>query len=83
MVTTSDEDYLTAMMGSPLQNCTDDPSDLPDEITDDAPLTYYYTPDSASIHATVRWAFLLHAYAFACLFFFLAFYAFFSILNLR
>ncbi|CAG7819187.1 unnamed protein product [Allacma fusca] len=43
----------------------------------------YYLPHWKDVHSNVRWVFLLHNYGFACLFFFLAFYAFFSILNLR
>jgi len=82
----SDEDYLGAMLGgsrSPTLNCTtDDPSDLMRDDPGTVP-TFYYSPDPAAIHSTVRWVFLLHAYGFAGLFFFLAFYAFFSILNLR
>ncbi|XP_068084393.1 uncharacterized protein [Anabrus simplex] len=41
------------------------------------------TPSLDSIKKELKWGFLLHTYGFACLFFILAFYAFFSILNLR
>ncbi|KAL0122648.1 hypothetical protein PUN28_007400 [Cardiocondyla obscurior] len=40
-------------------------------------------PSWNTIQQDIRWAFLLHAYSFACLFFVLGFYTFFSILNLR
>lgn len=40
-------------------------------------------PSWSAIQQDVRWAFLLHAYSFAILFFVLGFYTFFSILNLR
>jgi len=40
-------------------------------------------PSWSTIQQDIRWAFLLHAYSFACLFFVLGFYTFFSILNLR
>ncbi|XP_063231925.1 uncharacterized protein LOC134536202 isoform X2 [Bacillus rossius redtenbacheri] len=40
-------------------------------------------PAPSALRSELRWGFLLHTYAFACLFFLLAFYAFFSILNLR
>ncbi|KAL6257371.1 hypothetical protein P5V15_010944 [Pogonomyrmex californicus] len=40
-------------------------------------------PSWSAIQQDIRWAFLLHAYSFACLFFVLGFYTFFSILNLR
>ncbi|PSN45013.1 hypothetical protein C0J52_11622 [Blattella germanica] len=36
-----------------------------------------------ALRSQLKWGFLLHAYGLACLFFMLAFYAFFSILNLR
>ncbi|KDR22130.1 hypothetical protein L798_02094, partial [Zootermopsis nevadensis] len=41
------------------------------------------TPSHEVLKAQLKWGFLLHTYGFACLFFILAFYAFFSILNLR
>jgi hypothetical protein len=41
------------------------------------------TPSHEALKAQLKWGFLLHTYGFACLFFILAFYAFFSILNLR
>ncbi|XP_069690640.1 uncharacterized protein [Periplaneta americana] len=41
------------------------------------------TPSPEALKAQLKWGFLLHTYGFACLFFVLAFYAFFSILNLR
>ncbi|RZF35761.1 hypothetical protein LSTR_LSTR012059 [Laodelphax striatellus] len=41
------------------------------------------TPDWQSVQTDIRWIFLLHAYGFACSFFILAFYSFFSILNIR
>lgn len=41
------------------------------------------TPSAEAVKAQLKWGFLLHTYGFACLFFILAFYAFFSILNLR
>ncbi|XP_039280497.1 uncharacterized protein LOC111046665 [Nilaparvata lugens] len=41
------------------------------------------TPDWQSVQSQIRWIFLLHAYGFACSFFILAFYSFFSILNIR
>ncbi|KAK2584041.1 hypothetical protein KPH14_006492 [Odynerus spinipes] len=40
-------------------------------------------PSWISINQDLRWVFLLHTYGFACLFFVLGFYTFFSILNLR
>ncbi|XP_018375127.1 PREDICTED: uncharacterized protein LOC108768920 [Trachymyrmex cornetzi] len=40
-------------------------------------------PSWSAIQQDIRWAFLLHAYSFACLFFVLGFYTLFSILNLR
>lgn len=40
-------------------------------------------PSWSAIQQDIRWGFLLHAYSFACLFFVLGFYTFFSILNLR
>lgn len=40
-------------------------------------------PSWSAIQQDIRWAFLLHAYSFACLFFILGFYTFFAILNLR
>ncbi|CAL8110429.1 unnamed protein product [Orchesella dallaii] len=43
----------------------------------------YYTPELSEVKEEIRWGFMLHSYGFACMFFFLAFYAFFSILNLR
>jgi len=39
--------------------------------------------DALKTRSALRVAFLLHAYGFACLFSILAFYTFFSILNLR
>lgn len=45
--------------------------------------TPYYTPDVSTVKEEIRWGFMLHSYGFACMFFFLAFYSFFSILNLR
>lgn len=78
--TFSDEDYLNMANPNSL-NCTED--SLQAGQPDAHQLVYYYNPDSGMVYSTVRWAFLLHAYGFACLFFFLAFYAFFSILNLR
>jgi hypothetical protein len=42
-----------------------------------------YTPKLEEVTGSLTWAFWLHSYGFACLFFFLAFYSFFSILNLR
>jgi len=41
------------------------------------------TPSLEALKAQLKWGLLLHTYGFACLFFVLAFYAFFSILNLR
>jgi hypothetical protein len=41
------------------------------------------TPSAEAVKAQLKWGFLLHTYGFACLFFILAFYAFFSILNIR
>jgi hypothetical protein len=41
------------------------------------------TPSPQALKDQLKWGFLLHTYGFACLFFVLAFYAFFSILNLR
>lgn len=35
------------------------------------------------IRKELKWGFILHTYGFGCLFFILAFYTFFSILNLR
>jgi hypothetical protein len=43
----------------------------------------FYSPSMDTITSTLRWGFYVHAYGFAFLFFFLAFYSFFSILNLR
>ena len=40
-------------------------------------------PSFDALKAQLKWGLLLHTYGFACLFFMLAFYAFFSILNLR
>jgi hypothetical protein len=40
-------------------------------------------PSHEALKSQLKWGFLLHTYGFACLFFILAFYAFFSILNLR
>lgn len=40
-------------------------------------------PDWSTVRVELRWTWLLHTYGFACLFFMLAFYSFFSILNLR
>ncbi|XP_072758120.1 uncharacterized protein [Anoplolepis gracilipes] len=40
-------------------------------------------PSWSSVQQDLRWMFLLHTYGFACLFFVLGFYTFFSILNLR
>ncbi|KAJ9599161.1 hypothetical protein L9F63_010338 [Diploptera punctata] len=40
-------------------------------------------PSFETLKSQLRWGLLLHTYGFACLFFMLAFYAFFSILNLR
>ncbi|XP_076033589.1 uncharacterized protein LOC143020751 [Oratosquilla oratoria] len=37
----------------------------------------------SNLQKELQWAFLVHIYGFACLFFMLAFYTFFSILNLR
>lgn len=42
-----------------------------------------YDPDFGDVESSLRWAFWLHSYGFGCLFFFLSFYSFFSILNLR
>ncbi|XP_015190475.1 PREDICTED: uncharacterized protein LOC107073986 [Polistes dominula] len=41
------------------------------------------SPSLNSVNQDLRWIFLLHTYGFACLFFVLGFYTFFSILNLR
>ena len=41
------------------------------------------TPSWESVNQDLRWFFLLHTYTFACLFFILSFYAFFSFINLR
>ncbi|XP_014227187.1 uncharacterized protein LOC106652634 isoform X2 [Trichogramma pretiosum] len=41
------------------------------------------TPSWESVNQDLRWFFLLHTYTFACLFFVLSFYTFFSLLNLR
>jgi uncharacterized protein (DUF952 family) len=41
------------------------------------------TPSLEALKDQLKWGLLLHTYGFACLFFVLAFYAFFSILNLR
>ncbi|XP_049843832.1 uncharacterized protein LOC126295394 [Schistocerca gregaria] len=46
-------------------------------------LVLVLAPTVQHIRRDLKWAFLLHTYGFACLFFVLAFYAFFSILNLR
>lgn len=56
--------------------------------TDNRPRVHYgpvlrLTPSHEVLKAQLKWGFLLHTYGFACLFFILAFYAFFSILNLR
>ncbi|XP_012257910.2 uncharacterized protein LOC105687107 isoform X2 [Athalia rosae] len=40
-------------------------------------------PSWDAVNQDLRWIFLLHTYGFACLFFVLSFYTFFSILNLR
>ncbi|EFN77338.1 uncharacterized protein LOC105189677 [Harpegnathos saltator] len=40
-------------------------------------------PSWSSVQQDLTWIFLLHIYGFACLFFILGFYTFFSILNLR
>ncbi|GAB6024179.1 hypothetical protein CHUAL_008882 [Chamberlinius hualienensis] len=40
-------------------------------------------PKWTTIRNELKWTWLLHTYGFACVFFMLAFYAFFSILNLR
>ncbi|XP_046742816.1 uncharacterized protein LOC124409316 isoform X3 [Diprion similis] len=40
-------------------------------------------PSLVAVNQDLRWIFLLHTYGFACLFFVLSFYTFFSILNLR
>ncbi|XP_012270845.1 uncharacterized protein LOC105694587 [Orussus abietinus] len=40
-------------------------------------------PSWTAVNQDLRWIFLLHVYGFACLFFVLSFYTFFSILNLR
>lgn len=40
-------------------------------------------PSWSSVQQDLTWTFLLHIYGFACLFFVLGFYTFFSILNLR
>lgn len=40
-------------------------------------------PSWSMVHQDLKWVFLLHTYGFACLFFVLGFYTFFSILNLR
>ncbi|KAJ8684012.1 hypothetical protein QAD02_019804, partial [Eretmocerus hayati] len=40
-------------------------------------------PSWESVNQELKWAFSLHAYTFACLFFVLSFYTFFSFLNLR
>ncbi|XP_075211482.1 uncharacterized protein LOC142318833 [Lycorma delicatula] len=45
--------------------------------------SYRGTPTWDVVRTELRWLFLLHAYGFACSFFILAFYAFFSILNIR
>jgi len=58
-------------------NCTSE------STGDSIPLERYYSPSMDSVTTTLRWGFYLHAYGFAFLFFFLAFYSFFSILNLR
>ncbi|XP_035709834.1 uncharacterized protein LOC110852659 isoform X2 [Folsomia candida] len=42
-----------------------------------------FDPTFEETTTTLRWAFWVHTYTFGCLFFFLAFYSFFSILNLR
>lgn len=46
-------------------------------------LELVYGPTLQEATANLKWAFWLHTYGFGCLFFFLAFYSFFSILNLR
>ncbi|XP_058799061.1 uncharacterized protein LOC131668699 isoform X4 [Phymastichus coffea] len=46
-------------------------------------LTLITTPSWESVNHDLRWHFLLHTYTFACLFFVLSFYTFFSFLNLR
>ncbi|XP_016842510.1 uncharacterized protein LOC100680409 isoform X2 [Nasonia vitripennis] len=45
--------------------------------------TLVTSPSWESVNQELRWFFLLHTYAFACLFFVLSFYTFFSLLNLR
>lgn len=40
-------------------------------------------PSWSSVQQDLTWTFLVHIYGFACLFFVLGFYTFFSILNLR
>lgn len=58
-------------------NCSDS------SYNGEASQTPYYTPDVSTVKEHIRWGFMLHSYGFACMFFFLAFYSFFSILNLR
>jgi hypothetical protein len=41
------------------------------------------TPSADAVMEQLNWGFVLHAYGFASFFLILAFYAFFSILNLR
>ncbi|XP_073973721.1 uncharacterized protein isoform X2 [Rhodnius prolixus] len=41
------------------------------------------SPTWAKVHSQLKWALMLHSYGFACTFLVLAFYAFFSILNIR
>lgn len=47
------------------------------------PLTYLNVDFASIAKRELRWALILHDYGFGCLFFVLAFYTFFSVLNLR
>ncbi|EFN73827.1 hypothetical protein EAG_06469 [Camponotus floridanus] len=60
------------------QNCVSNSSNS--AILDKSLVT---APSWSSVQQDLRWMFLLHTYGFACLFFVLGFYTFFSILNLR
>lgn len=60
------------------QNCVSNASNS--AILDKSLVT---SPSWGSVQQDLRWMFLLHSYGFACLFFVLGFYTFFSILNLR
>lgn len=61
----------------PGQNCVLGSSSF---LLDGSPVT---SPSWESVNQELRWFFLLHTYAFACFFFVLSFYTFFSLLNLR